>query len=201
MLKIGITGGIGSGKSTVCHIFETLGIPVYYADDRAKAIMVEDKELIQQLKKAFGDSVYFEDGSLNRAGLAEIVFNDKKQLEILNSIVHPAVGRDVEQWQNAQKNVPYTLKENAIIFETGGEKNLDKVITVFAPKALRLERVMKRDKNNKAAVEARMDKQMPDEEKIKRADYVIYNDEKQALIPQVWKIHQALKHLADKSKP
>lgn len=193
MKNIGITGGIGSGKSTVCRIFETLGIPVYYADDRAKAIMVEDEQLIQQLKAAFGDEVYFADGSLNRAGLGQIVFNDKDKLNLLNSIVHPAVHRDVEAWQAQQKNVPYTLKENAIIFETGGHKRLDKVITVFASKAIRLARVIKRDRTEATAVEARMDKQMPDEEKIKLADFVIYNDGEQALIPQVWNIHQILK--------
>jgi dephospho-CoA kinase len=195
MLKIGITGGIGSGKSTVCRIFETFGIPVYYADDRAKAIMVEDEELIQKLKKAFGDFVYLQDGSLNRAGLAEVVFNDKKKLELLNSIVHPAVYRDGEKWQMAQKNVPYTLKENAIMFETGGHQFMDKVITVFASKDVRLERVMKRDGTDSATIEARMDKQMADEEKVKLADFVIYNDGKQALIPQIWTIHQTLKKI------
>lgn len=192
MFKIGITGGIGSGKTTVCKIFETLGIPIYYADERAKALMVENQELIASIKKLFGEKAYLEDGSLNRAYIAEIVFNDKNKLQQLNGLVHPAVFMDGVEWHNAQKDVPYTLKEAALLFEGKGHQFLDKIITVYAPKEVRLERVMKRDNAPKEAIEARMNKQMPDEEKVKLADFVIYNDGTQLLIPQVMEIHKAL---------
>jgi dephospho-CoA kinase len=192
MLKIGITGGIGSGKTTVCKIFETLGIPVYYADDRAKMLMLQDKHLIEGIKSLFGDQAYLADGALNRQHIAKIAFNDSSKLEQLNALVHPAVFKDGNKWADMQKNVPYTLKEAALIFEGGGHQFLDKVITVFAPKAVRIERVLKRDNTTRAEIEARIEKQMPDEEKVKMADFVIYNDGEQSLVEQVLAIHQAL---------
>jgi dephospho-CoA kinase len=192
MLKIGITGGIGSGKTTVCHIFEALGIPVYYADDRAKALMTTDVALVQAIQTNFGVESYFPDGSLNRAYLSNIVFKDAEKLALLNSLVHPAVFRDGEAWHAAQKNVPYTLKEAALLVETGSYKAVDKLITVFAPKKLRLQRVLKRDKVTRAAVLARMNKQMPERDKVKLADFIIKNDGQHGLIQQVWAVHQAL---------
>ena len=191
-LKIGITGGIGSGKTTVCKIFETLGIPVYYADDRAKALMVEDVILIDKIKKTFGEEAYLPDGTLNRQHISNIAFHNPLKLKELNAAVHPAVLRDGERWHEAQKDVPYTLKEAALLFESNSHTVLDKIITVFTPKELRIDRVLLRGGLTRAEIEARIAKQMPDEEKVKQADFVIYNDGEKALIPQVLIIHKAL---------
>lgn len=194
LLKIGITGGIGSGKSTICQIFEVLGVPVYYADDSAKSLMNNDLSLVNAIKKTFGDHVYDDRGQLDRQVLASLVFNDKKKLKKLESLVHPAVFAHSEAWieQQAQKNVPYILKEAALIFESGSYQQLDKVITVFAPESVRIQRVKKRDNTSEAAIKARMDKQLSEEEKKRLANFIIYNDNQQALIPQVLKIHQEL---------
>ncbi len=191
MLKVGITGGIGSGKTTVCKIFEMLGIPVYYADDRAKWLMTNAPEVKKAIIQLFGEKAY-QDDSLNRPYIAHIVFNDPDKLQELNGIVHPAVRKDGQDWHLSQKNVPYTLKEAALIFESGSFKDLDKVITVFAPKEVRIERIIARDHISREAVEARIDKQMPEEEKIALADFVIYNDGRQSLIKQVYAIHEQL---------
>lgn len=191
-LQVGVTGGIGSGKTTVCRLFEVLGIPVYYADERAKQLMVEDETLVRQIREAFGEEVYAGDGQLNRSYLSDIVFNNPDKLKLLNALVHPAVGRDSRRWHEEQTDAPYTLREAALIFESGSFRQLDKVIAVTAPKELRMERVMRRDQVDREAVEARMKNQMPEEEKVKRADYVIYNDGRHSLIRQVWVIHQAL---------
>jgi dephospho-CoA kinase len=190
--KIGITGGIGSGKTTVCKIFEALGIPVYYADEKAKKLMVEDEELIQSIISAFGEDAYI-DGILNRPYLANLVFKDNKLLEQLNGIVHPALGKDYEKWHKAQEAVPYTLEEAAILFEMGGHEKVDKVIVVSAPLDLRIKRVMERDGVERQNVLDRVSKQMPEEEKIKRADFVIKNDGNHSLIEQIIDIHRTLK--------
>ena len=194
MLKVGITGGIGSGKTTVCKIFETLDIPIYYADDRAKALMVEDQKLILQIKDLFGKDAYIKDGQLNRQLIASVVFQDKKKLQQLNQIVHPAVWEDGEKWnaEQAKKGAPYSLKEAALIYESGGHQFLDKVITVYAPQYLRIQRVRARDKITIAQVKSRIAKQMPDKEKMKLADFIIKNNQRKALIPQVMKIHWEL---------
>jgi dephospho-CoA kinase len=192
MLKVGITGGIGSGKTTVCKVFETLGIPIYYADDRAKFLMNTDEFLVTEITKIFGEQAYLSIGELNRPHIASIAFSDKNVLQKLNALVHPVVHRDSEKWFLEQQNVPYVLKEAALHFETGGYKMLDKMITVFAPKKVRIERVMKRDKRTVEEVEARINNQMPDSEKVKLADFVIYNDGSQSLIQQIYTIHQSL---------
>jgi len=192
ILKVGITGGIGSGKTTVCKIFETLGIPIYYADDRAKWLMVNDPGLVSNIKKLFGKQAYHEDGSLNRKYIASIAFKDKSKLQKLNYLVHPVVRQDGIDWHNAQTNVPYTLKEAAILFESGNYSALDKTITVFASKEIRIKRVQKRDASTHEEIEARMNKQMPEEEKIQLADFVIYNEGDKPLIPQVLAIHRKL---------
>lgn len=198
-LKVGITGGIGSGKTTVCHIFEQLGIPVYYADERAKALMVEDEELVSLVKKLFGAQAYLNDGTLNRKMIANIVFQDPAMLEKLNAIVHPAVFKDGENWQNSQKGVAYTMKESAILFEIGSQVFYDKTILIYAPKDVRLKRVMLRDNVSREAVEARMSKQMEDEQKMQLADYVIVNDGQRLILPQVLEVHHQL--LATFEKP
>ena len=191
-LRVGITGGIGSGKTTVCKIFECLGVPVYYADDRAKTLMTENENVVKKVRMLFGPEAYQKDGRLNRSYIAAIVFEDKRKLQSLNSIVHPAVFEDGERWNACQSDVPYTLKEAALLFESGGHKFLDKIITVFAPVELRIERVMLRDGVSKEAVLTRMKNQMPEDEKIRLADFVIHNDGMQSLIQQVWQIHQQL---------
>ena len=194
MLKIGITGGIGSGKTTVCKLFETLGIPVYYADERAKYLMQHEHFLIDQLKKNFGDEVY-ENGRLNRALLAEKVFNNKPKLELLNSIVHPAVYRDTERWVEEQKikKPPYLIKEAALLIETCSYKSLDKLIMVTAPLEQRINRVSARDKISVEDVMARVRNQLPEDEKIKLADFIITNDGDIAnLEKQVAEVHQQI---------
>ena len=193
ILKIGITGGIGSGKTTACRIFETLGIPVYYADDRAKALMAENEDLKKGIKNLFGEAAYLSDGSLNRKHIADIAFHNPLILNKLNTLVHPAVWLDGEQWHNAQ-TAPYTLKEAALLFESGGNVLLDKIITVVAPVETRIERVLLRGGGalTRSDVEARIAKQLPDEEKIKQSDFVIWNDGTQALIPQILDIHKAI---------
>lgn len=189
MRIIGITGGIGSGKTTVAKLFSLLGIPVYSADDAAKEIMRKDPLLVQQIKDTFGAEAYSEDGSLNRKYIANIVFNDKEQLEKLNSLVHPATIRDSEEWAKRQ-NTPYVIKEAALMFETESFHHVDRVIMVYAPQALRIHRVMQRDGVGRDDVLARMHKQMDEKIKLKLADHVVYNDEQQMVIPQVLALHK-----------
>jgi dephospho-CoA kinase len=194
VIKVGITGGIGSGKTTVCKLFEELGAPVYYADDRAKYLMQHEHHLIDEIKRNFGEDVY-ENCRLNRKLLAERVFNDKAKLALLNSLVHPAVFRDTERWVEDQKErkVPYVLKEAALLVETGSYKVLDKLIVVTAPMDLRMQRVSHRDQVDTEEVIARIKNQLPDEEKIKLADFVITNDKDlENLRTQVLAIHHQL---------
>jgi dephospho-CoA kinase len=195
MLKIGITGGIGSGKSTVSKIFELLGVPVYYADNRAKDILMRDTELIAQIKQHFGERIYDENGVLNRKQLGSIVFNDKDKLALLNSLVHPATIRDSDQWASRQHS-PYVLKEAALLFETESFHHLDKIIGVFAPQPLRVHRVMKRDNVTRNEVLARIYKQIDETIKMRLSDFVIYNDEQHMVIPQVLTLHEKLLALA-----
>lgn len=190
-LKVGITGGIGTGKSFVSKIFKTMGIPFYNADLEAKLIMVKDNNIRMALVKAFGPETYFEDGSLNRVYLSKQVFDNSQRLEMLNNIVHPAVIRAGVDWSNAQ-NGPYSLKEAALLYESGSYKKLDYTILVTAPEELRIARVMKRDKVSREEVLNRIQKQMPEEEKLKFADFVIHNDEQQPLLPQIINIHHTL---------
>lgn len=192
MRQIGITGGIGSGKTTVCKIFATLGIPIYYADTEAKRLMVEDEELISQIKIIFGEAAYFEDGGLNRKHVAQIAFGNPAKLALLNAAVHPAVARDGIRWNAEQKDVPYTLKEAALLFESGSNKSLDKIICVTAPLELRIKRVLERDQTTREAVLARADKQLPEELKVQQSDFVVINDGQQLLIPQIYEIHRQL---------
>lgn len=191
MLRVGITGGIGSGKTTVCKIFETLGIPIYYADDRAKYLMEHDPTLIQAIKNTFGSGAYNGE-TLNRPYLAEKVFHNKTELAKLNALVHPAVAFDAEQWANVQHGVPYTLKEAALLFEAGSYKQLDKLIVVTAPEEVRTERVMLRDNVTAEAVKARMANQWPESDKVALADFIINNDGQHSLIDQVLNVHKAL---------
>ena len=190
MLKIGITGGIGSGKSTVAKVFEVLGIPVYYADNAAKQLMNKDENLKEKITKQFGNQVYT-DGKLNRKYLSEIVFNNPEKLALLNSLVHPAILKDAERWMQ-QQTTPYAIKEAALIFESGAQQHLDYVIGVTAPAPLRIHRTMQRDAITREEVVARMDKQMDDTIKMKLCHFIIKNDEQEMLLPQVIALHEKL---------
>ncbi|TDO24757.1 dephospho-CoA kinase [Pedobacter duraquae] len=191
MLKIGITGGIGSGKTTVCRVFETLGIPVFYADTSAKEIMVKDEILVKGMKETFGAESYTEAGELNRPYISGLVFNDQRQLDQLNALVHPAVFRAFDNWlSTVPSNAPYILKEAALLFESGSYRMCDRSILVTAPLKLKLERVTGRDHTTEAQVLARMDKQLSDEQKMPMADDHITNDGSESLILQVLALHQ-----------
>ncbi len=190
MLRIGITGGIGSGKSTVAKVFETLGIPVFYADEAAKELMNSDPILKEKIIHAFGKESY-KDEKLDRQYLATLVFNDPEKLNLLNSIVHPATIEDAEKWMQQQTS-PYSIKEAALIFESGAQKGLDHVIGVSAPEPLRILRTMNRDQITKAEVVARMNRQMDENVKMKLCDFIITNDEQELLIPQVIALHEKL---------
>jgi dephospho-CoA kinase len=204
MLKIGLTGGIGSGKTTVAKIFELLGVPVYYADDAAKRIMNEDEELKAAIQKQFGRDVY-KNGELDRAYLSSKVFNDPFQLELLNALVHPATIRDAARWMSGQLaesggNTPYTIKEAALIFESGSAEQLDFIIGVDAPAELRIKRTMERNNSTYDEVVKRMNNQVDEKIKMKLCDFVIYNDEQQLLIPQVIELHEKLLGLAKETE-
>ena len=190
MLKAGITGGIGSGKSIVARVFNNLGIPVYNADTAAKRLMESDPALIDSIKKLFGNQAY-SGSSLNRAYIAGIVFKDKEKLRLLNELVHPATIRDGEAWMNLQ-STPYALKEAALIFESGAQSQLDIVIGVTAPLHLRIHRVMQRDLISRDEVLKRMENQISDTIKMRLCNYVINNDDRQLVVPQVLKIHEAI---------
>jgi dephospho-CoA kinase len=190
MIKIGLTGGIGSGKTTVAKIFELLGIPVYYADDAAKRIMNEDEELKTAIQKQFGKDAYDNEG-LNRTFLSTRVFTDHAQIEILNSLVHPATIRDAAKWMSQQKT-SYTIKEAALIFESGSAEHLDYVIGVYAPTQLRIKRAMERNHLSHEEVTQRINKQLDENIKMKLCDFVIYNDEQHLLITQVIELHKKL---------
>lgn len=194
MKKIGLTGGIGSGKSMVAEIFSRMGVPVFISDDVAKALQEEDEEVRQAITGVFGKEIY-SGNTLNRSRLAEIVFADKKKLEQLNAIVHPAVGKAFEAFCEKNSNAKYVLKESAILYEIGDDKNLDAMIVVTAPDELRIKRVMERDGIEKEAVLKRMKNQVKQEEKAGKANYVIVNDEQQLLIPQVFAVNEKINSL------
>ena len=190
-MKIGITGGIGSGKSTVCKLFELLKVPIFYADDVAKNIMNTDNDLKQSVSKEFGSSSYSEDGLLNRKYIADIVFKNAERLTVLNSLVHPAVFKAFDSWQSLQ-SAPYIIKEAALLFESESHKMCDYSILVEAPHALKVKRVMDRDHLTADEVELRMAKQFTDAQKRALADFVLLNDEKHLLITQVLSLHQRI---------
>ena len=191
MLKIGLTGGIGSGKSTVAKVLEVLGVPVYYADEAAKELMHTNELLKQQLILHFGRETYFEDGQLNRKHLSSIVFNNKEKLELLNSLVHPATIADAKEWFSKQQS-PYVVKEAALLFESGTAEGLDYIIGVTAPSALRIKRVMDRDGVTADEVKKRMANQVDETLKMKLCDFVVHNNEQELLLPQILALHNEL---------
>lgn len=190
MIRVGITGGIGSGKSTVARIFSVLGIPVYRADDAAKRLMETDPTLRQQLTELLGPELYA-NGSLNRKWMADHIFNQPALLQQVNALVHPRTLADGRQWMQ-QQHSPYALKEAALIFESGAQKDLDLVIGVYAPTALRIQRVMQRDQVSREDVLARMKKQIDETIKMRLCDIVIHNDEQASVVEQVLRIHTDL---------
>jgi dephospho-CoA kinase len=190
-LQIGITGGIGSGKSLVCKIFSHLGVPVYDADSHAKELMTTDGILVNSIKKEFGDLVYKPDGALDRVYLGDRVFHDEKRLAVLNSLVHPRVAVDYQRWVSVQAGAKYVLKEAALLFEANSARLLDGIIVVTAPESIRISRVLKRDPHRTVEqLRGIVEKQMPEDEKLERADHIIVNDETQLVIPQVLRLHE-----------
>lgn len=188
MIKVGLTGGIGSGKTTVAKVFETLGTPVYYADDRARYLMNTNDELKTSLIQHFGNDVY-KNGELDRKHLASIVFNNKEKLELLNSLTHPVTIRDAEEWMNRQ-SAPYAIKEAALLFESGAAEKLDYIIGVYAPQHIRVKRVMDRDNLPAEEVMKRISRQIDEEMKMKLCNFVITNNDQQLVIPQVLELHK-----------
>ena len=190
VLRVGLTGGIGSGKSTVAQIFEVLGIPVYYADIAAKKIMNEDEGLRLTIKNIFGEQAYA-NNVLDRKYISSIVFSDPAKLQQLNSLVHPATKKDGEAWMQQQTS-PYAIHEAALIFEAKVSDRLDLVIGVSSPIELRIKRAMDRDKVSREEVLKRMEQQLDEELKMSKCDFVLINDEQQLLIPQVLTLHEKL---------
>ncbi|MDA0314082.1 MAG: dephospho-CoA kinase [Bacteroidetes bacterium] len=191
-LLVGITGGIGSGKSTVCKLFSIIGIPVYTADDRAKWLMAHEAELRNQISATFGAAAYSSTGELNRVFLAESIFPYPKKIAELNALVHPAVSKDFKEWRAAH-TAPYLIKEAALLFETGAAKELDYVINVSSPLRVRMARVLLRDPHrSEEQVNQIINQQLPDEEKNELADFCIKNTDNKLLLPQVLQVHAQL---------
>ncbi len=196
MLKVGITGGIGSGKTTIAKVFSTLGIAVYNADERARSITSSDPGVREKIIATFGAELFNSDNELDRSKLAEVVFNDEEALAELNDIVHPLVRIDFGNWISEQAT-PYVIKEAAILIENGAHKELDEIILVKADMEERIERVMKRDSVDRELVVQRMNNQMSDEDKQEFASYTIDNNNNQLVIRQVLEIHEDLISKAD----
>ncbi len=191
MIKVGITGGIGSGKSTICKIFQVLGVSVYFADVEARKLTDSHAEIVHGIKELFGEDIYIE-GCLNRKKVASVVFKDSKILSRLNNIIHPVVAEHFEDWLVEHANERMVIKEAAILFESGGDKEVDKVITVVAPKDLRIKRVVERDNMTIEEVESRMQQQMTDQERLKRSDFVVNCNDVDLVIPQVLDLHKRM---------
>ena len=191
MIKVGLTGGIGSGKTTVAKLFEKKGIPVYYTDTKAKHLMTYDKLLKFQIIEAFGKDVYHNNGRLNRKTLASIIFNDKSKLTLINNLVHPAIAADGEAWYNAQNTI-YAIKESALMIESGSHHDLDVLVVVTADIKERIRRVQKRDHVSMKTVEERINNQLSDAERLAHADYIIDNNDFGKIEEQVDALHEEL---------
>lgn len=193
---IGLTGGIGSGKTTVGKIFSTLGIPVYEADTASKKIIDTDKGLQAKLQDLLGENIVTPEGLIDRSRMASLIFNDEELLKKTNALIHPAVGDDFMNWAQEQSK-PYVIKEAAILFESGSYKQCDKIIVVEAPEELRIKRVMERGNVSRKEVLERMKNQWPQEQKVQMADYVVHNDLQYSVIKQVLAIHEDIIHQAN----
>lgn len=194
MLRIAITGNIGTGKSTVCKVFESLGINVYYADKEARKFY-RNKDVITAVKQLFGEEVFDKDDILNASALASLVFGNPEKLQQLNAIIHPLVLDGFLQWADQQSEAKYILYESALLFESGFYKHFDKNILVTAPASLAKSRVLSRDGLSEEEFDARKSRQIPQNELIKKADLILENDEKSPLIPRILEIHQGLNSL------
>jgi dephospho-CoA kinase len=194
MLKVGLTGGIGSGKTTIAKIFELLNVPVYYADEASKRLYHTDKNLIADIKKHFGEDIYTNE-QLNRSKLATLVFSDPSKLELLNRLVHPPTIRDAEEWMQKQ-TTPYVIKEAALLFESGSAGGLDYIIGVQAPSHYRIKRVMERDGVKREDVINRANRQIDEEIKMRLCDFVILNNDQDLVIPQVLELHSKFLEMA-----
>ncbi|MDF7820662.1 dephospho-CoA kinase [Runella sp. MFBS21] len=190
-LQIGITGGIGSGKSLVCRVFGALGVPVYSADERAKWLLNHDPKLRKTVEALLGNEAYTAEGSYNRQWVAGRVFQNPVLLRELNAVVHPRVGEDTLQWMETYQNAPYVVKEAAIMSKAGSNNSLDKVVVVQAPVDLRVKRVQQRDPHrSETEIRDIINRQVSEEERLKIADFVIHNDEQQLLLPKIWQLHE-----------
>ncbi|HAD97787.1 MAG TPA: dephospho-CoA kinase [Cryomorphaceae bacterium] len=194
---VGLTGGIGSGKSTVASLFAHLGVPIFEADAVSKQILDTDKELQGQLTELLGPGLV-KDGRVNKGFMASVIFNDEELLQQVNGLIHPAVGHAFAKWYASHKSTPYVIREAAILFESGTYKDCDHIIVVSAPLEMRVERVMKRNHISREQVMERVNKQWPEEQKLKLADSIIYNDHSQSVIKQVLKIHENIIRQSDK---
>lgn len=199
MLRVGLTGGIGSGKTTVGRIFSSLGIPIFNADESAKRLMSENENLRSAIIEKFGIDSYI-GKDLNRAHLAKLVFADPEKLHWLNTLIHPLTIADAKKWMDTQQS-PYVIKEAALLFESGAAAGLDFVIGVTAPETLRIDRILQRDKTDLAQAKKRMDQQLEESLKVKLCDFVINNDETTPLLPQVLKIDEELRKRARQATP
>ncbi len=195
---VGLTGGIGSGKTTVAQIFKALGVPIFVADEVSKRIIDSDLSLQSELKSLLGNDVVKE-GKIDRPYMASLIFNDANLLKEANALIHPAVGSAFQQWY-LQQDFPYVLREAAILFESGSHKDCEAIVVVSAPEDLRIERVQKRSGESEAQIRARMSKQWPQKKKEELADYLIFNEQKEMLIPQVIKVHEDLIRRAEQSR-
>jgi len=191
MLKVAITGNMGSGKTTVANVFQCLGIPVYFADLESKKMLL-NPDVIASLRLLFGEGIMFDKYIVDKQKLSQIVFNDPHALNKLNNLMHPLVASHFEQWYNWHSSEPYVIQEAAILFESGWDKMFDKIITVTAPSSLLISRASKRDRLGEKHVEERLKNQWSQEKKAFLSDYVIENDESRLLIPQILEIHNSL---------
>jgi len=191
MITVGLTGGIGSGKTLISDVFSRLGIPVFNADYQAKKIMNSDQDVISHIKAEFGDDIYNTDG-INRKKLATIIFKNKSALKKINSIVHPKVREYFINWSKEKANCHYVIEEAAILFESNAHKELDITINVHADELVRINRVVERDQVSTESVKSRMNNQLSDEERISLSDYTIYNDGNKMVLPQILEIHQKI---------
>ncbi|RLD61218.1 MAG: dephospho-CoA kinase [Bacteroidetes bacterium] len=192
MLKIGITGGIGSGKTIICEIFKQLNIPVYNADNEAKKILIENKTVRKKLIENFGDNIYLNSSEINKEFLANIIFNSSSDIKKMNSIVHPAVWDDFLSFTQNKSDCEYVILEAAILIESGFYKNMDYVINVSAPQDVRIKRVMMRNNMKRNSVVQRINSQISEQERIKKSDFVIINDDKKLVLPQVLDLHKKM---------
>lgn len=195
-LIVGITGGIGSGKTTAANVFEKLGVPIYIADEKARALTAENDQILSYIRKTYGDDVFDGEGNLNRKALGEAVFGNKEKLDELNNVIHPMVAQDFKSWGREQ-STPYVLKEAAVLFESGTYTDCDYVILVVASRETRIQRVIKRSGLSREDIESRMHHQWSDEDKMALSDFVIYNDDENDLISQIYDIHEDIKRLAN----